>query len=268
MSEINWKRLDEPFPPHAIHWRIGSASKAKPSATLLAYLDARNVMERLDEVFGKAGWKDEYSQGPDGGVKCKLSAFVGDQWVQKEDGASNTAVEAIKGGYSGALKRAAVKWGIGRYLYALDSSWHPIKEGWPPDGVKTVSAKLPSGKWGYIVTPELPSWAVPNSKRDKPELYKEEPSVPFDGGGEEPPAEDPEEVRKAKHHPSWEEDRPRFQARLSVELDLNYNEVAMWMEAKGNPRPSGMTTKQRSRLLDTLQTEAGRGKFLDWKEER
>lgn len=267
MDNINWSRLDEPFDPGAIHWRIGSVSKKKPSATLLAYLDARNVMERLDEVFGKAGWQDNYTQGPDGGVKCTLAVYVGDQWVSKEDGAENTAVEAIKGGYSGALKRAAVKWGIGRYLYALDATWLPIKEGWPPDGAKTVSAKTPSGKWGYIVVPPMPAWALPTQRTpestpsephvESPEVLPD-PDVPFDE----------EAARKAKHHPSWDDDRAGFCARLTIGLELNYAEVAMWCEAIGNPRPSGMEPASRRRLLDFLDTEKGRGRFLDWKEMR
>jgi len=272
---INWPRLAEPFPADDIHWRVGSASKKKPSATVLAYLDARNVMDRLDEVFGPAGWKDEYTKGPDGGVLCRLSAYVGDQWVSKEDGAENTAVEAIKGGYSGALKRAAVKWGIGRYLYALDAVWLPIKEGWPPDGVTTVSAKTPSGGWGYIVIPPLPKWALPRDGAVAPqEAFVPSPEVlpdadvPFDA----------EAVRRAKHHASWEDDRPGFCARLGAELDLDYNEVAAWSESttytdgsgvkRNNPRPSGMDPDSRRRLLDYLGTERGRAAFLDWKEER
>ena len=92
-------------------------------------------------------------------------------------------------------------------------------------------------------------WSPP--KEDEP---------PFAGGGTEQPT--------VEHDPSWEGDRARFMARLSVEMDLDYYQVAEWMEARGNPRPSGMTTRQRSHLLDKLQTETGRNAFLDWKEER
>ena len=123
-DHYNWHRLDEPFAPDQIHWRVGQTKEPysdgqPPRATLLAYLTSRDVQDRLDNVFGKANWRDEYQQGPDGGVKCTIFVRVGGEWVGKEDGAENTNIEAIKGGYSGALKRAAVKWGIGRYLYAL-----------------------------------------------------------------------------------------------------------------------------------------------------
>lgn len=143
-DEYNWARLLEPFPASAIHWRVGNRHKTKNKASLLAYLDARNVMSRMDEVFGPGNWQDTYTTGPDGGVKCTLSVYCHGQWVHKEDGAENTQVEAIKGGYSGALKRAAVKWGIGRYLYDLDSRYHDIEEaghpmGWTPSRSKVMT---------------------------------------------------------------------------------------------------------------------------------
>jgi hypothetical protein len=45
------------------------------------------------------------------------------EWVWKANGAGNSDVEAEKGACSDAFKRAAVLWGIGRYLYDLDSPW-------------------------------------------------------------------------------------------------------------------------------------------------
>jgi len=45
------------------------------------------------------------------------------EWIWKADGAGDTDVEAEKGAISDAFKRAAVKWGVGRYLYDLDSPW-------------------------------------------------------------------------------------------------------------------------------------------------
>ena len=78
-------------------------------------------MDRLDEVVGPENWKDEYAPGPDGGVICGLSLRIEDEWITKWDGAENTDFEAIKGGLSDAFKRAGYKWGIGRYLYRLES---------------------------------------------------------------------------------------------------------------------------------------------------
>jgi hypothetical protein len=40
------------------------------------------------------------------------------EWVEKQDGSGASDMEPFKGGISGALKRAATAWGIGRELYS------------------------------------------------------------------------------------------------------------------------------------------------------
>lgn len=130
-------RLAEPFPPDAISWRVGGTNinkqtnepyDNKPASGLaLAYLDSRDVQERLDLVCGPAGWQDDY---PHAGTKtvCRIGIRVGEEWVWKSDGAGDTDVEAEKGALSDAFKRAAVKWGIGRYLYGLASPWVDLEK--------------------------------------------------------------------------------------------------------------------------------------------
>ena len=115
-------KLSEPFPPDAISWRVGSTSQDKAKGLALAYLDARDVMDRLDLVCGPAGWQCRYSHA-NGKTVCDIGIKAGDEWVWKADGAGDTDVEAEKGALSDAFKRAAVRWGIGRYLYGLPSPW-------------------------------------------------------------------------------------------------------------------------------------------------
>ncbi len=96
----------------------------------LAYIDARDVMRRLDEVCGPDGWQDEYTETPKGRVICQIGICVNtelDKWVWKSDGAGDTDVEGDKGAISDAFKRAAVKWGIGRYLYDMPAPWVPCE---------------------------------------------------------------------------------------------------------------------------------------------
>lgn len=119
-------RLADKFPESRLEWRVSHATKDESKVMVLAYLEARDVMYRLDEVCGPEHWRNEFTTGPDGGILCGLSIKVNGEWVTKWDGASNTEVEAIKGGLSGAMKRAAVQWGIGRYLYYLPQSWVPL----------------------------------------------------------------------------------------------------------------------------------------------
>lgn len=110
--------LSEPFAPERVHWRIGSTTQDKKRGMALAYIDARDVMDRLDEVVGSGNWESRFRDAA-GRVVCELTIFG----VTKSDGAGDTAVEAEKGGISDAFKRAAVHFGIGRYLYRLAAPW-------------------------------------------------------------------------------------------------------------------------------------------------
>lgn len=114
--------LAAPFPADQIHWRAQSMKADGTAALALAYLDARDVMDRLDEVCGPANWQDRFEVHGDKTI-CYLSIRIGDDWITKADGGGDTDVEGEKGALSGALKRAAVKWGVGRYLYDLGNTW-------------------------------------------------------------------------------------------------------------------------------------------------
>jgi hypothetical protein len=96
-------------------------------ALALAYVDARVIQDRLDDVLGVAGWQDDYECLADGSVVCRLRLRLGDTWVTKVDvgGPSEQpdGGDRLKAAFSDALKRAAVKFGVGRYLYRLPSQW-------------------------------------------------------------------------------------------------------------------------------------------------
>lgn len=140
---FNAKALADAFPAKAISWRAQSVTKdqTNPKAMALAYIDARDVMNRLDEVCGPDGWEDSYVETPLGRVICTIRIRCGDHWVAKSDGAGKTDVEGDKGGISDAFKRAAVKWGIGRYLYDMPTPW--------------VACELYNGKWSKWTTAGL-----------------------------------------------------------------------------------------------------------------
>lgn len=126
--------LHKPFPPEAVSWRVGSTTKDKSKGLALAYIDARDVMKRIDEVCGAHGWQDRYEFHGTRTI-CYLSIRIGDEWITKADGAGDSDVEAEKGSISDAFKRAAVKWGVGRYLYDLESPWVELD-------TKTVGDKI------------------------------------------------------------------------------------------------------------------------------
>jgi len=138
------QKLECPFPPSAVSWRIGQKSKDKTKAKLLAYIDARDVMERLDKACGFANWQCRYSLADNGLLICEIGIRVDGEWLWRANGAGDTQVEAEKGKCSDAFKRAAVVWGIGRYLYGMPSPYVAIDQ---------------YGKWDK--DPALPEWATP-----------------------------------------------------------------------------------------------------------
>ncbi len=142
----------EPFPPEMVKWRVGATNdKENPTTGIpLAYIDARAVMDRLDAIVGPENWWDEYVETSSGRVICSLSVRLREDVVKKSDGAGSTDMEGEKGGLSDAFKRAAVKWGIGRYLYGLGTQWVPV--------VKRGKSAIIKGD-----PPKLPDWAVPKN---------------------------------------------------------------------------------------------------------
>lgn len=119
-------QLKAPFPPDRISWRVGSTNKDKTKGMALAYIDSRDVQERLDEACGPGGWQDRF---PHAGTKtiCEIGIKIDGEWIWRADGSGDSDIEAEKGAISGAFKRAAVKWGIGRYLYDVQSPWVEIE---------------------------------------------------------------------------------------------------------------------------------------------
>ena len=110
---------------------------------------------------------------------------------------------------------------------------------------------------GIVADPDDDGNAAVSSPPEKKEAFDD---VPFDGGVQD-------ELRTPEEK-AWQENRGRFCAILSMELDIDYYELGEFLEAKGMPRPSGMNERQRRQVLDNLRTESGRNGFLNWKEER
>ena len=145
------EELRKPFPEKRVKWKVLKTSSDDSRGLMAPYIDARNVMRRLDYTVGPENWQREHSYGPDGQVLCTLSIRNDDgEWIRKTDGADATHIEATKGGLSDALKRAAVSWGIGRYLYQYDEDpWVDLDEYSKPKR-----------------TPELPEYLLPDGSDD------------------------------------------------------------------------------------------------------
>lgn len=155
MSSDNMKdlvaRLREPFPVSEVKWRA-SGQPTNGSVMMIPYLDARNVMDRLDEVFGMDCWDTTYTQVGPRDVLCTINIRIGERSFAKSDvGTANDGVSndlVMKSAYSDSLKRAAVHLGIGRYLYAVSYVRVPVNsQGFP------------------AYTPQMPEWAMNEEDR-------------------------------------------------------------------------------------------------------
>jgi len=114
-TEIDFEALREELP---YKWRVQSFSTFKAEATCVAYVDSRDVQKRLDDVVRPGNWQDEYYEVKNN-LFCRIGIRVNGEWTWKGDCGTESNVDKEKGEASDAFKRAAVKWGIGRFLYDL-----------------------------------------------------------------------------------------------------------------------------------------------------
>jgi hypothetical protein len=137
------------------------------------YITARTAMNRLDSVVGPENWWDEYVPG-ENSVLCRMTIVMPDgQHLTKADAGGYAGMpdqgDDDKSGFSDAFKRAAVKFGVGRYLYR--------------DGVPTfVRDREADDK--PAPAPELPRKEAP-----KPDGQPSQARPPYPNGGqpEKPP---------------------------------------------------------------------------------
>jgi hypothetical protein len=157
--------LSASFDPSEVKFKPAVVSGNR--ALALPFVDARTIQDRLDDVLGVAGWQDEYDILPDGSVVCKLRLRLGDEWITKMDvGAPSEQPDEgdrRKAAFSDALKRAAVKFGVGRFLYSLPAQW----------------VDYDTHKRQFVRPPQLPASALPA----KPTLPKDDAT---NGNGQGP----------------------------------------------------------------------------------
>jgi hypothetical protein len=95
-------------------WRVQSFSKFKAQATCVSYIDSRDVQDILD---ASCVWSDRYySEG--GLLFCEITIYADGREYRRTDTGSESNVDKQKGHSSDAFKRAAVKFGVGRFLYS------------------------------------------------------------------------------------------------------------------------------------------------------
>lgn len=255
------RHLSQPFHPNEIKWKAQSVKANRCLA--VAYIDARLVMDRLDDAAGVDGWRTQYEVLQCGSVVCRLSVLTPyGMWVEKSDVGSPSeqpdAGDRLKAAFSDALKRAAVHFGIGRYLYRLGHQWVDY------DPVK----KRPA------VQPSLPAFAIPKKDVPDPRPYFDPndaddgpapaATAPAAAASPPPPPEKPNKdnrpvdpvdpKKKAEDAEKAGEDAKKAQALLTKRLDWWTNSL------DGCETPAQMTEL----IADNLSVEPVQIKAQIW----
>lgn len=129
------EELTKPFAPEDLEWRLQKTGRDGEWGLAVPYVTNRAIQTRLDDVVGPDNWCNDYKPWHPFTIKvssaderevasqiCGISIyFEGKGWITKWDGAEDSDIEPIKGGLSDSMKRAAVQWGIGRFLYNMEA---------------------------------------------------------------------------------------------------------------------------------------------------
>lgn len=112
------------------------------SGRQIHYITARTAMNRLDNVLGPRNWWDDFSPG-EHSVLCRLTVRLPDGSLLTKCDAGGYAGMADSGdddksGYSDSFKRAAVKFGVARYLYRDGVPDFAANEFHGPDAAEAV----------------------------------------------------------------------------------------------------------------------------------
>jgi hypothetical protein len=198
--------LAAPFAPEEVKVR-SQAGRGLP------YITARTIMNRLDEVLGPENWWDEYVP-LEHSVICRLTVRLPDGKILTKCDAGGYAGMADPGdddksGFADAFKRAAVKFGVGRYLYrdGVPRFARPAEESRPNAGAPVVERQ--SAQAGSASRRPSPPAADLRDPAAKP------PAASESGSASRRPSPPPAELRDPAAKPPVASDGPSKSASAS-----------------------------------------------------
>jgi len=194
------RQLREPFDPREVDFRAqGRASEQTGKAQVVAYIDARAVQDRLDAVVGAGNWSFDWTPlVVEKGEVMVAKGTLAIHGVAKADAGSASNFEQSLGAVSHCFKRAAVHWGVGRYLYSLPMNWVPVeKNGRIADAtLRELRSRLPRPST-QSAAQATPAAAAPGATPSAPTLMAVQPeATPASAGSDYAQAAGGQEVRE------------------------------------------------------------------------
>ena len=224
------------LPDDMLEWRVsrevGTPGSRFHGVVVLCYLTSRAVQDTFDDFFGQSGWQlhqEPIAVGGDDGFRASILVRLPDgeglgvSWIRKDGIGACSDIEPLKGGASDAEKRAAVEWGLGRYLYRLPVTMVQLSANKIADG---IYHKGKDGKAYYWLAPRLGGGEAPQTTRPPPGPAAEDP---------QPPPETPARAPEPNHAPSNGR-RPAWEPRDGYFAGIQIG-VKCYMSGCNNPWP-------------------------------
>lgn len=160
--------LEVPFDPSQIEWRVMNTTKnGHPlRGQVVPYADQRAYTDRLNALFTPAGWTRKYAIHTSGNfersqdkkivakvlVSCELTIFgLGSHSATGEEFADDP--NALTAAEAQAFKRAAVCFGLGRYLYYFTGTWVDLDDHKRPKTVPRLTGWATPARWRQGLRP-------------------------------------------------------------------------------------------------------------------
>lgn len=162
-DELEWKIQTSGVSPNT----VGPGNPEGVWARVVPYITSRAIVKRLIEAFGPGGFHihlTPISLGNVHGMMAGIEArWPSGHMTHRQDVAEVSDIEAAKGAASGAIKRAAVQYEIGSYLYQSPDFYAVIGDSGPNRGFHKGKNGGKDVRYKWHLPAEATQWVAETS---------------------------------------------------------------------------------------------------------
>ena len=250
--------LSAPFSSSDIEWRGSATNAEKTKGLAVPYCTNRAIQNRLDDTVGIDGWYNDFRPWKNGSAQlCGISIFFPqlEQCLTKWDGADDSEFESVKGGLSDSMKRAAVEWSIGRYLYGMTQVWVTVQI---TNSGKRSNARIRDGERPRLVQAhdEWVAYLQAKERGENPPRPKAPPPLKAQKGQNGPPAQPQGQYQAppqgAQQPPQQGQGRPPAQPQGQYQAPPQGAQQRPQQGQGSRPIPRGCLLVTGARLKNTI----------------